>query len=359
MVTPSLVADRCNHFSPLSLASLHAPSYFAIAVLPPVGLKNRNQPAHYHLPSHNIPNFIHHHPYPIAPPPFDPRLTLDPADLHPSTHPCGHGVHKYDTKPNASLCKQLVAELDMTPRGVQVRPSPSRPLGVPSADQQFDVSRPPFFNATSESACHIPVDLTDDMLLVCVCRSVNGSTMEIALSSMRCSIVCDVSTGSTASSIDPSSGAGIPQAAQRLSVDLARPLSILSSSSSLRPPSTISGISVDLTRCSARSSSSSVVSHDRRKECKEKEEGKKTSHESRRSSESHRHMPISEFFPEMQVSAQRQSTGLPSPPGSLVDHPMVRIEEATADGHSLPTDNEKVDDCWAGESASCFGADVA
>ncbi|TBU29511.1 Homeodomain-like protein, partial [Dichomitus squalens] len=30
------------------------------------------------------------------------------------------GVYKYDTKPNASLRKKLAAELDMTPRGVQV-----------------------------------------------------------------------------------------------------------------------------------------------------------------------------------------------------------------------------------------------
>ena len=29
-------------------------------------------------------------------------------------------VYKYDTKPNASLRKKLAAELDMTPRGVQV-----------------------------------------------------------------------------------------------------------------------------------------------------------------------------------------------------------------------------------------------
>ncbi|TBU37030.1 hypothetical protein BD309DRAFT_995315 [Dichomitus squalens] len=219
------------------------------------------------------------------------------------------GVYKYDTKPNASLRKKLVAELDMTPRGVQVRLSPSRPLGVPSADQQFDALHPPFFNATSD---------------------VNGSTIEITLSSMRLLTVRDVSTGSTASSIGPSSGAGIPQAAQRLSVNLAhlimnaqgRPSSILSSGSSLQSLSTISGISVDSTGCSARSSSSSVVSHDREKECEEKEEGKKTSRESR--------------------SAQRQSTGSPSPPGSLMDHPMVRMEEATADGHSPPTDNEKL-----------------
>ncbi|TBU42477.1 hypothetical protein BD309DRAFT_1019965 [Dichomitus squalens] len=37
---------------------------------------------------------------------------------------------------------------------------------------------------------------------------------------------------------------------------------------------------------------------------------------------------------------------------------MVRIEEATADGHSPPTDNEKVYACSAGQGASCFGADI-
>ncbi|TBU58957.1 hypothetical protein BD310DRAFT_948374 [Dichomitus squalens] len=197
----------------------------------------------------------------------------------------------------ASLRKKLATELDITPRGVQVRPSPSRPLGVPSADQQIDVLHPPFFNATSESACHMP----------------------IALSSVRLSTVRDVSAGSAASSIGPSSGAGIPQAAQRLSVDLAhlimnaqgRPLSILSSGSSLRPLSTLLGISVDSTGCSARSLSSSVVSP--------------------------REQAVVRVPP-----AHAHLRDLPRGAASLADHPMVRIEEATADGHSPPTDNEKL-----------------
>ncbi|KAI1792344.1 hypothetical protein LXA43DRAFT_354749, partial [Ganoderma leucocontextum] len=180
-------------------------------------------------------------------------------------------------------------------------------------------------------------------------------------STMRLSTVRDVSSGSTASST------GVPQAPQRLSVDSAhlimnaqgRPSSILSSGSSLRPPSTISGISCDSGRTS-RSSSSSVASvrwddaalktvkekqreerRTRREQDKEKgdEEGSKTTRESRRSSDSRRRTPISEIFPETQ--AQRQSTGSLSPPSSLMDHPMVRIEEATADGHSAPTDDEK------------------
>ena len=181
-------------------------------------------------------------------------------------------------------------------------------------------------------------------------------------STMRLSTVRDVSGASTASS------AGVPQAPQRLSVDSAhlilnaqgRPSSILSSGSSLRPPSTISGISCDSGRTS-RSSSSSVVSvrwddvalrtvkekqreerRTRRELEREKgdKEGSKTKRESRRSSESRRRTPISEIFPETQ-GAQRQSTGSLSPPSSIMDGPMVRIEEATADGHSAPTDEER------------------
>ena len=181
-------------------------------------------------------------------------------------------------------------------------------------------------------------------------------------STMRLSTVRDVSGASTASS------AGVPQAPQRLSVDSAhlilnaqgRPSSILSSGSSLRPPSTISGISCDSGRTS-RSSSSSVVSvrwddvalrtvkekqreerRTRRELEREKgdKEGSKTKRESRRSSESRRRTPISEIFPETQ-GAQRRSTGSLSPPSSIVDGPMVRIEEATADGHSAVTDEER------------------
>lgn len=130
--------------------------------------QSNQQPALYHLLSHGIPqNAIHHHPFPI-PAPYDPRLHLDPNhDLHhqpqnqtciPALIPPGmdpsqvdirtfypytpnevkhrkrttraqlkvlEGVYKYDTKPNASLRKKLAAELDMTPRGVQVlAPSP-------------------------------------------------------------------------------------------------------------------------------------------------------------------------------------------------------------------------------------------
>ncbi|TBU21874.1 hypothetical protein BD311DRAFT_782671 [Dichomitus squalens] len=192
------------------------------------------------------------------------------------------GVYKYDTKPNASLRKKRVAELDMIPHGVQVRPSPSCPLSVPSADQPFDVLHPPSLNATSD---------------------VNGSTIEIALSSMRLSTVRDVRTGSIASSINPSSGVGIPQAAQRLSVDLAH----LIMNAQGRHLCRLDGV--------MRQERRTWCQHDREKECEEKEEGKKTSRES------------------------RQSTG------SLADHPMVCIEEATADERSPLTDNKKVDNC--------------
>ena len=180
-------------------------------------------------------------------------------------------------------------------------------------------------------------------------------------STMRLSTVRDVSSASTASST------GVAQAPQRLSVDSAhlimnaqgRPSSILSSGSSLRPPSTISGISgisCESDRTS-RSSSSSVVSvrwddvalktvkekqreERRTRRALEKEqgdkEGSKTKRESRKSSESRRRTPISEIFPETQ--AHRQSTGSLSPPSSIMDGPMVRIEEATADGHSVVSD---------------------
>ena len=65
-------------------------------------------------------------------------------------------------------------------------------------------------------------------------------------------------------------------------------------------------------------------------------EGSKTKRKSGRLSESHRSTPISEIFSETQ--AQRQSTGSLSPPSSIMDGLMVRIEEATADGHSVVSD---------------------
>ncbi|KAI0666503.1 hypothetical protein C8Q78DRAFT_984185 [Trametes maxima] len=173
-------------------------------------------------------------------------------------------------------------------------------------------------------------------------------------STLRMATVRDASSSTTGSAT------GVAQAPQRLSVDSAhlilnaqgRPSSILSSGSSLRPPSTASGISTFSGR-SPRSSSSSVASvrwdeagiktakEQQRKERrtrreKEKESGKMT-RESRRSSDSRRRTPISEIFPETQM--QREPSA--SPPASIVEQPIVRVEEATADGHSPPTDDEE------------------
>ncbi|TBU39428.1 hypothetical protein BD309DRAFT_872322, partial [Dichomitus squalens] len=53
---------------------------------------------------------------------------MDPSQVDiPTFYPYTPGEVKHREK--------LAAELDMTPRGVQVRPSPSRPVRVPFADQ--------------------------------------------------------------------------------------------------------------------------------------------------------------------------------------------------------------------------------
>ncbi|KAH9896427.1 hypothetical protein C8Q73DRAFT_788785 [Cubamyces lactineus] len=178
-------------------------------------------------------------------------------------------------------------------------------------------------------------------------------------STLRLSTVRDISGSTTGS------GSGIAQAPQRLSVDSAhlilnaqgRPSSILSSGSSLRPPSTASGISTFSGR-SPRSSSSSVASvrwdetnlqtakeiqrKERRTRREKDKEAGKTTRESRRSSDSRRRTPISEIFPEAQMQAQeKQREASLSPPASIMERPIVRVEEATADGHSAPTDDER------------------
>ncbi|KAI0828480.1 hypothetical protein BC628DRAFT_1316551 [Trametes gibbosa] len=169
-------------------------------------------------------------------------------------------------------------------------------------------------------------------------------------STMRLATVRDVSGSSTGSF------SGVQQPPQRLSVDSAhlilnaqgRPSSILSSGSSLRPPSTASGISTFSGR-SPRSSSSSVASvrwdesnlqtakerqrKERRTRREKDKESGKTTRESRRSSDSRRRTPISEIFPQAPSSL--------SPPASIVENPIVRVEEATADGHCAPTDDER------------------
>ncbi|KAH9846904.1 hypothetical protein C2E23DRAFT_872120 [Lenzites betulinus] len=173
-------------------------------------------------------------------------------------------------------------------------------------------------------------------------------------STMRLSTVRDASGSSTGSF------SGVQQAPQRLSVDSAhlilnaqgRPSSILSSGSSLRPPSTASGISTFSSR-SPRSSSSSVASvrwdetnlqtakerqrKERRTRREKDKESGKTTKESRRSSDSRRRTPISEIFPQAQMEREPSL----SPPASIIENPIVRVEEATADGHSAPTDDER------------------
>ncbi|CDO70210.1 hypothetical protein BN946_scf184942.g10 [Trametes cinnabarina] len=189
-------------------------------------------------------------------------------------------------------------------------------------------------------------------------------------STLRLATVRDVSNSTTGSAT------GVPQAPPRLSVDSAhlilnaqgRPSSILSSGSSLRPPSTASGISTFSGR-SPRSSSSSIASvrwdevnirtaketqrKERRTRREKEKEGGKTTRESRRSSESRRRTPISEIFPETQMRAQEGQQREPSlsPPASGMNHPIVRVEEATADGHSPPSDDEMEAAALPGETS--------
>lgn len=151
-----------------------------------------------------------------------------------------------------------------------------------------------------------------------------------------------------------SSSVGQPQAPNRLSIDSAhlimnangRPTSIVSNGSSLRPVSTASGGSMFSER-SKRSSSSSVASvrwdeeglrsskERQRKERRTREKDSKsgrTSRDSRRSSEGRRRAAIVDIFPEAQAQISRPTSMTSA--GSVFDKPIVRVEEATADGHS-------------------------
>ena len=134
-----------------------------------------------------------------------------------------------------------------------------------------------------------------------------------------------------------------------------RPSSVVSSGSSLRPPSTASGVSV-FTGRTARSSSGSSASGStsvrwdeeglrgarerQRKERKAKRESAestpmpdgRTSKDSRRSSDGRRRIPVTDIFPENDerpLSLLSTSTGRTSLTG-----PVVNIEEASCDGHS-------------------------
>ncbi|KAI0794946.1 hypothetical protein C8Q75DRAFT_791510 [Abortiporus biennis] len=178
------------------------------------------------------------------------------------------------------------------------------------------------------------------------------------------------SNASSASSIPaPAARTVTPNTQARLSADSAhlilnaagRPSSVLSSGSSLRPPSTMSGVSAFSGR-SARSSSSSVVSvkwdeeglqHVREMQRKErksrresreserKDEGTSSSgRKSRRASgEGRRRTTIGEIFPEI---LERESERPQSVGSSIVDGPLVRVEEATLDGHSDPELEEEI-----------------
>ncbi|KAH8096901.1 hypothetical protein BXZ70DRAFT_895536 [Cristinia sonorae] len=151
----------------------------------------------------------------------------------------------------------------------------------------------------------------------------------------------------------------------RLSVDSAhlimgpngRPSSTISSGSSLRPPSTASGVSAFSGR-SARSSSSSVASvkwdeqgirnlkdkqREERKSRRDSGEGKnkdKDGKSTRRSSEGRQRKLISDIFPEVQTTRSRSV----SPPSAPAEPPIVRVEAATLDGHEAPGDEPCDDD---------------
>lgn len=168
-------------------------------------------------------------------------------------------------------------------------------------------------------------------------------------------------------SIASAERAAPPVTMARLSVDSAhlirdatgRPSSIMSSGSSLRPPSTASGISGCSGR-TGRSSSSSVVSVrwdeqglQSAKELQRKERRSRRDRESRRSSEARKRTPISSIFPETQMQVQAQEVHEAhertlddlSPPPSIAehDHPIVTVESATADGHSEAEDGPEVE----------------
>ncbi|KAI0339201.1 hypothetical protein BDW22DRAFT_606971 [Trametopsis cervina] len=163
--------------------------------------------------------------------------------------------------------------------------------------------------------------------------------------------------GTTRNVSHASSVYGIPQqpatVGNRLSIDSAhlimgangRPASSVSSGSSLRPPSTASGVSAFSER-SPRSSSSSVASvrwderglqtvkemqrreRQTRRQSAEDKAGRSSreGRESRRNSDGRRRAAIADVFPEVR---QRSV----SPPSTELVRPIVTVEEATADGH--------------------------
>lgn len=147
---------------------------------------------------------------------------------------------------------------------------------------------------------------------------------------------------------------GQPQAPARLSADSAhlimnaqgRPTSIMSSGSSLRPPSTVSGMS-ERTKSSSSSSAASVRWDEegirssrelQRQERRSRESARPR--ESRRTSDGRRRTAIVDIFPETQEQMGRPlSTASAGSVGSgaeanAFDAPIVTVESATSDGHS-------------------------
>ncbi len=185
-------------------------------------------------------------------------------------------------------------------------------------------------------------------------------------STMRLGTIRNLSNASSASSVGAASGLRPSTTAGRLSVDSAhltmnaqgRPSSVMSTNSSLRPPSTASGASGHSDR-SQRSSSGSAVSirwdeagirQSKEMQRKERKTRKASAHasvdsatkkggrESRKSSEARRRVPISEIFPE--TAEARPSSVSPTSPVGVFTRPIVTVEEATADGHSDLVDEE-------------------
>ncbi|KAH9923820.1 uncharacterized protein B0H18DRAFT_1105173 [Fomitopsis serialis] len=152
---------------------------------------------------------------------------------------------------------------------------------------------------------------------------------------------------------------GQPQAPSRLSVDSAhlimnaqgRPTSIISSGSSLRPPSTASVIS-ERSKSSSSSSVASVRWDDegirssrelQRLERKSRDSARPR--ESRRTSDGRRRVAIVDIFPETQgqmsrpVSTSSAGSAQGGGQASVFERPVVNVESATSDGHSDGADS--------------------
>ncbi|KZT71092.1 hypothetical protein DAEQUDRAFT_136451 [Daedalea quercina L-15889] len=180
------------------------------------------------------------------------------------------------------------------------------------------------------------------------------STMRLAASPAPATMR-NVSNASSTGSGD----VGQPQAPARLSVDSAhlimnaqgRPTSIMSSGSSLRPPSTASAIS-ERTKSSSSSSAASVRWDEagirssrelQRQERKSRDSARPR--EDRRMSDSRKRAALVDIFPETQeqmgrpLSTSSAGSAAGSRPGNMFERPIVTVESATSDGHSDGTDS--------------------